>query len=151
MKSLPLGQQSFVDLRSANNYYVDKTPFIKAVMEHDAQVLLITRPRRFGKTLFMDTLQRFLEIDPANPGKSDANAQTFSGLKILEDKAFCKTWMGQHPVIGLSLKGAGAGTFELAYELFALNLVKVAKKYAFLMNSPNVTEDDKALLANYMN
>ena len=150
MKSLPVGQQSFVDLLANNNYYVDKTPFIKAVMTTAAQVLLITRPRRFGKTLFMDTLQQFLEIDSANPGCSDANAKLFNGLKILEDKAFCDAWMGQHPVISLSLKGAEADTFELAYELFALNLVAVAKKYAFLMDSPKVTEDDKAMLANYM-
>ena len=150
MKSLPLGQQSFVDLRSANNYYVDKTPFIKAVMEYDAQVLLLTRPRRFGKTLFMDTLQRFLEIDPANPGKSNANAPLFSGLKILEDKPFCDAWMGQHPVISLSLKGAGADTFELAYELFALNLIDVAKPFAFLLDSPRLSSDDKNQLSNYM-
>ena len=150
MQSLPLGQQSFVDLRSANNYYVDKTPFIKAVMEYDAQVLLLTRPRRFGKTLFMDTLQRFLEIDPANPGKSNANAPLFSGLKILEDKPFCDAWMGQHPVISLSLKGAGADTCELAYELFALNLIDVAKPFAFLRDSPRLSSDEKKQLSNYM-
>ncbi len=151
MKSLPLGQQSFIDLLTNNNYYVDKTPYIKAVMEYSAQVLLITRPRRFGKTLFMDTLQCFLEIDPENPGCSDAKAQLFAGLKILEDKPFCDAWMGQHPVISFSLKGAEAGTFELAYELFALNLMSVAKKFAYLLESPKVPEDDKALLANYMN
>ncbi len=150
MKSLPVGQQSFADLRSASNYYVDKTPFIKAVMEHDAQVLLLTRPRRFGKTLFMDTLQCFLEIDPTNPGNSDANARLFAGLKILEDKTFCDTWMGQHPVISFSLKGAEAGTFELAYELLALNLVKVAKKFAFLLGSPKLTQRQKTLLARYL-
>ncbi len=151
MKSLPVGQQSFVDLLTNNNYYVDKTPFIKAVVEYNAQVLLMTRPRRFGKTLFMDTLQCFLEIDPANPGCSDAHARLFAGLKILEDKAFCDAWMGQHPVVSFSLKGAEAGTFELAYELLALNLMSVAKKFAYLLESPKVSEDDKALLANYMN
>lgn len=62
MKSLSIGQQSFADLLTGNHYYVDKTPFIKTVMEHDAQVLFLTRPRRFGKTLFMDTLQCFLEM-----------------------------------------------------------------------------------------
>ncbi len=150
MKSLPVGQQSFTDLITSNNYYVDKTPFIKAVMEYAAQVLLITRPRRFGKTLFMDTMQRFLAIDPQNPGCSDAHAQLFDGLKILEDKPFCDAWMGQHPVIGLSLKGAEADTFELAYQLFALKLVDVAKPFAFLLDSPKVSPDDKELLANYL-
>ena len=151
MKSLPVGQQSFTDLITGNNYYVDKTPFIKEVLKHDAQVLLITRPRRFGKTLFMDTLQRFLEIDPANPGKSDANARLFNGLKILEDRTFCDTHMGQHPVIGLSLKNAVADTFEFAYQLFALNLVSVARQFAFLLESPKITADDKATLACYLN
>ncbi len=150
MKSLPVGRQFFADLVKNNGYYVDKTPFIKAVMEQDAQVLLVTRPRRFGKTLFMDTLQRFLAIDPANPGKSDANARLFAGLKILEDKDFCDAWMGQHPVISLSLKGAEADAFDLAYELFALNLMDVAKPFAFLLDSPKVSPDDKAQLSNYM-
>ena len=81
MKSLPIGQQSFTDLLTNNNYYVDKTPYIKAVTECSAQVLLITRPRRFGKTLFMNTLQCFLEIDPENPGCSDAKAQLFFGAQ----------------------------------------------------------------------
>ena len=57
MKSLPIRTQSFVALRRNNRYYVDKTAFIKRVLVDDsADVLLITRPRRFGKTLFMDTL-----------------------------------------------------------------------------------------------
>ncbi len=149
MKSLPLGQQSFADLRSANNYYVDKTPFIKAVMEYDAQVLLMTRPRRFGKTLFMDTLQRFLEIDPANPGNSDANTRLFAGLKILEDKAFCDHWMGQHPVIGLTFKDVAGISFETAYKAFANRLSALADQYAFLLESPKLTQRQKTLLARY--
>jgi len=150
MKSLSVGQQSFTDLLAGNNYYVDKTPFIKSVMECAAQVLLITRPRRFGKTLFMDTLQHFLEIDPVNPGNNNATARLFDGLKILEDKAFCDTWMGQHPVISLSLKGAEADTFDLAYELFALNLMDVAKPFAFLLDSPKLSSDDRQQLSDYM-
>ncbi len=150
MQSLPLGQQSFVDLRSANNYYVDKTPFIKAVMEYDAQVLLMTRPRRFGKTLFMDTLQRFLEIDPANPGNSDANASLFAGLKILEDKTFCQTWMGQHPVIGLSLKDVSGNAFESAYKALANRLCALADQHAFLLESPKLTQRQKTLLTRYI-
>ena len=149
MKSLPVGQQSFADLRSDNNYYVDKTPFIKAVMEHEAQVLFLTRPRRFGKTLFMDTLQCFLRIAPANPGKSDANARLFAGLKILEDKPFCDAWMGQHPVIGLSLKDVLGGSFELAYKKFANLLCALADQHAFLLESPKLTQRQKTLLARY--
>ena len=150
MKSLPVGQQSFVDLLSANNYYVDKTPFIKAVMEYDAQVLLMTRPRRFGKTLFMDTLQCFLRIDPANPGCNDANAQLFAGLKILKDEAFCKTWMGQHPVIGLTFKDVSGNSFEPAYKALANRLSALADQYAFLLESPKLTQRQKTLLARYI-
>ena len=150
MQSLPLGQQSFVDLRSANNYYVDKTPFIKAVMEYDAQVLLLTRPRRFGKTLFMDTLQCFLKIDPTNPGNSDANARIFEGLKILEDKTFCQTWMGQHPVIGLTFKDVSGNAFESAYKALANRLCALADQYAFLLESPKLTQRQKTLLTRYI-
>ena len=150
MKPLPLGQQSFADLITGNNYYVDKTPFIKAVMEYDAQVLLITRPRRFGKTLFMDTLRHFLAIDPVNPGNSDASARLFTGLRILEEKAFCDAWMGQHPVISLSLKDVSGGSFELAYKKFANLLCALADQHAFLLESPKLSQRQKTLLARYI-
>ena len=150
MKSLPVGQQSFADLITGNSYYVDKTPFIQTVMEYDAQVLLLTRPRRFGKTLFIDTLRCFLAIDPCNPGNTDANAQLFKGLKILENKTFCDAWMGRHPVISLTLKDVADASFESAYKNFANQLSALADQYTFLLDSPKLSQRQKTLLTRYV-
>ena len=70
MKLPPIGSFSFEEIREKDRYYVDKTPFIKTALESSASVLLITRPRRFGKSLFMDAMYRFLEVDFDNPGSS---------------------------------------------------------------------------------
>ena len=150
MKTLPIGLQSFTDLIESNNYYVDKTPFIKAVIEHAAQVLLITRPRRFGKTLFMDTMRRFLELNPVKPGCSESNARLFSGLKILEDKPFCGSFMGQHPVIFVSLKDAEDNNFHDAYQALARRFANTALEFTYLLDSPRLLPLEKERLARYM-
>ena len=105
MKQLPLGLDSFFTLRIEDKYFVDKTPFIKKVLKSDASVLLITRPRRFGKTMFMDKLYRFLGMNFEEPEKTSENEKLFSGLKVLEDKEFCRAYMGKFPVVSLTLKG----------------------------------------------
>lgn len=69
-KDLAIGYDSFSDLIGNNCYYVDKTQFLKTVLQDKSKVMLITRPRRFGKTLFMSTLESFLRIDLKNPGST---------------------------------------------------------------------------------
>ncbi len=149
MKLPPVGTFSFAALRAENKYYVDKTPFIKTVIESAASVLLITRPRRFGKSLFMDTIFRFLAIDPKNPGNSEANAQLFSGLKILEDQEFCNAYMGQYPVISLTLKDVKDNNFTNAYQAFASAIFKIANQYEYLLESPRLNANEKGIFANY--
>ena len=152
MKSLPVGTQSFVELRRNNRYYVDKTAFIKRVLADDsADVLLITRPRRFGKTLFMDTLKNFLQIDVNRPGEVTERRDLFEGLEILKDAEFCKTYMCQCPTIFLSLKSAEGPTFQRAYQAFARNLTQVAMAFSFLENSPNLSHEDKEFFKLYKN
>ncbi len=149
MKLLPVGRQSFADLVENNDYYVDKTPFIKAVM-HNAPVLLMTRPRRFGKTLFMNMMRRFFEIDPANPGHSEANARLFAGLKILEDQSFCDRFMGQHPVVFVSFKDVEDNNFSDAYQVLARRFARTALEFAYLQDSPRLLPQEKEQFARYM-
>ena len=152
MKSLPVGTQSFVELRRNNRYYVDKTAFIKRVLVDDsADVLLITRPRRFGKTLFMDTLKNFLQIDVNRPGEVTERRDLFEGLEILKDAEFCKPYKCQCPTIFLSLKSAEGPTFQRAYQAFARNLTQVAMAFSFLENSPNLSHEDKEFFKLYKN
>ncbi len=150
MKRLPpIGTSSFSTIRTESKYYVDKTPFIKTVIESAASVLLITRPRRFGKSLFMNTIFRFLAIDPKNPDGSEANAKLFSGLKILEDREFCDAYMGQYPVIFLTLKDVKDDTFIGAYREFADAIVDKAGEFKYLLDSPRLDKEEKKTFANY--
>ena len=93
-KKLPVGIDNFEKIIKNNFYYVDKTEMIHSLIQNWSEVNLITRPRRFGKTLNMNMLQTFFEIgtDPT----------VFDGLKISEDREFCEKYMGQFPVIEYS-------------------------------------------------
>ena len=82
LKKPAVGNENFPDMIRNNCFYVDNTGFIKTLMESESRVLLITRPSRFGKTLFMDTLKRFLQIDFDNPGATIQHEKLFSGLNI---------------------------------------------------------------------
>ena len=92
---LPIGIDGFEKIRTNDFYYVDKTMFIKELIQNWGEVNLFTRPRRFGKTLNMSMLKCFFEIgsDPA----------LFAGLKIMQDKELCNKYMGKFPVISISL------------------------------------------------
>ena len=150
MKNLPIGIDFFLELRSGNNYYVDKTRFIKTVLEDSARVMLITRPRRFGKTLFMDTIKTFLQVNPSNPGDTSFTEKAFSGVSILEEKDFCRDYMAQYPTISLSLKSAEGKNYEQAYGRFADILRGVARDFSFLLDSPQLSARDKDFFARYL-
>ena len=150
MKSLPIRTQSFVALRRNNRYYVDKTAFIKRVLVDDsADVLLITRPRRFGKTLFLDTLNTFLRIGIDGSDEVTERRKLFDGLEILQDEDFCKAYMCRYPTITLSLKSAEGASFLEAYQAFARNLVGIARSFGFLGSSTVLSAEDKETLARY--
>jgi len=113
-KPLPIGVDDFAKLIGGNYYYVDKTLFIKELLDMKGEVNLFTRPRRFGKTLSLSMLQRFFE----NTGSEDGNKRNrelFSGLKIMEQGDHYTCHMGQYPVINLSLKSGKQYSFEYAF------------------------------------
>lgn len=149
-KKLAVGGENFPDMIRKNCYYVDKTDFIKTVMESENRVMLITRPRRFGKTLFMDTLKNFLQMDFAKPGSTKQHEEMFAGKKVLQEQEFCRNFMGQYPVIFLSLKEVEGANYEKAYRQFAVKLSFVAAQYEFLLDSPNLTQREKAKLELYL-
>ena len=157
--ALPVTGDTFAEIREKNRYYVDKTPYLKTVFSEDeavddkslingTTVLLLTRPRRFGKTLLMNMFESFLKISAKEPGNITKHLNYFKGTKILEDKEFCKKYMGQFPVISISLKGVHGKTFKAAYFKLAELIVEKAKEFSFLENSPALDEDDKETYAN---
>ena len=108
-KLLGVGTESFAKLRESGCYYVDKTAFMKPLLVSGGDVTLITRPRRFGKSLFISTILEFLKVDPEHPGDASRQDRLFSGLQVLEDKAFCEQFMGRTPGALLELQGGAGG------------------------------------------
>ena len=99
-----IGGEVFSEIRRENCYYVDKTGFLNDFLPLPAKVSLITRPRRFGKTLFMSMLSEFFDI-------TKKSCKIFAGLKVSDNKELCSQWMNQYPVIFLSLKDVDKPTY----------------------------------------
>lgn len=134
-KKLPIGIEMFRKIRTAGFYYVDKTGFIKDLLTSWAEVNLITRPRRFGKTLNMDMLRTFFE--------PDTDPILFQGLKISEYSDLCNAYMGKYPVISISLKDVEGCNFEQARDMLGAVINEEAMNFQMLMDSPRLTEYEK--------
>ena len=134
-KKLPIGIDGFEKIRTNDFYYVDKTMFIKELLQNWGEVNLFTRPRRFGKTLNMSMLKCFFEIgcDPA----------LFDGLKIIQEKELCETYMGQFPVISISLKSVDGLNFRAACDALRFVIGSEAKRFRFLLESGRLDAEDK--------
>ena len=142
---LPYGQDDFDNLKADGCYFVDKTSSLKDVIDTDkSYVMLFTRPRRFGKSLFITMTESFLKIDSDNPGDTTLQQKSFKDTKILEDKEFCAKYKGQYPVICLTLKGVQGDDFEDAYYKLAEVVSAKADEYSFLKDSPSLDEKEKA-------
>ena len=132
---LPIGIENFEEIRQLGFYYVDKTKLIEQLLQNWGKVNLFTRPRRFGKTLNMSMLKNFFEIgtDPT----------LFEGLYIAQNRELCDAYLGQHPVIFLSLKGVEGLTFEAAKDMLKIMIRNEADRYYELKKSEKITEEDQ--------
>ena len=102
---IPVGISDFAKIRKYDYYYVDKTGLIADLLEKEtAEVTLITRPRRFGKTMGMSMLANFFDI------RKDSQ-EMFEGLEISKNTALCSEWMNQWPVLFLSFKDVDGNCF----------------------------------------
>ena len=146
--ALPYGKDDFPLLREGNCYFVDKPPYLKTVFTDQSAVMLFTRPRRFGKTLLISMFDSFLKINPEKPFDNSKQLELFKGTKILEDKEFCDKFMGQCPVIAITLKKVEGTNFNELYESFASAVYDVALRYSYLKNSNKLDKSDKDELEN---
>ena len=141
-KKLPIGIDIFEKLDREEFYYVDKTGMIEDLLQNRSEVNLFTRPRRFGKSLNMSMLKAFFEIG-GDPG-------LFKGLKISTNKEPCEKYMGQFPVISISLKSVEGLDFEAAKKALKDILGEEAGRFYFLTQSSKLTNEEiesyKALL-----
>ncbi|WP_406029996.1 AAA family ATPase, partial [Succinivibrio sp.] len=132
-------------------YYIDKSLYIKNVFENSASVILFTRPRRFGKTLLMDMFATCLTIGKDGSDNREFKEKIFDGLEILKDKEFTDEYMGQFPVIFISLKSAYGENFEQAYDSLARIVVWLFSDYDFLLDSKNLSKDEIENYSKYLN
>ena len=142
---IPVGKESFDEIRRDKSYYVDKTELIYDLLSStDNQVTLFTRPRRFGKTLMMRMLESFFSIQKAD------SRDVFEGLNIMKHAAFCTEWMNQYPVLFLTFKGVESLSFENAYEKLRVKLAELCKKHEKLLYSDQVNKADRNIFQKLM-
>ena len=109
-KPLPIGVDNFENLITKGYYFIDKTLFIRDLLDMKGEVNLFTRPRRFGKTLNMSMLRYFFEM-------GEDNEELFAGTKIMSAGEKYRNAMGQFPVVSLSLKSMKQPSYELSFEM----------------------------------
>ncbi len=134
-RTIGIGIQSFEKLITENSFYIDKTDFIRQWWENRDDVTLITRPRRFGKTLNMNMLERFLSVKYAGQG------EVFKGLSIWKDEKYHKL-QGSMPVIYLSFADVKANTFASAREKICMLIEEVYRRYDFLLTGGSLKEGE---------
>ena len=149
-KSLPIGFSDFERIISSNSYYVDKTSFIPkylgSTIEKDTAVNLFTRPRRFGKSLFLSVLKSFLTPNYKDFNDLSSHIALFKDLDVYKDQEFCNRYMGKFPVVSISFKGAGTSTsYENSLRRILLRFSELADTLEFL-NQYDLAEEDSDFL-----
>lgn len=134
-RTIGIGQQDFADIRRDGLFYIDKTKFIKEWWESKDSVTLITRPRRFGKTLTMSMLDEFFSV------KYAGEAELFYGLQIWQEETY-RSMQGTWPVINLSFANVKEPTYEMAKRRICQILTDIYNKNQFLLTSGLLTEEE---------
>ena len=134
-QTIGIGYQDFSMIREKNYFYIDKTDFIREWWENGAQVTLITRPRRFGKTLNMSMTEQFFSLDYA--GRSDL----FEGLSIWEKEEY-RNLQGTYPVISLSFAGVKENTYQKAYERICQMLSELYIRFGKIKDKEKLTDSE---------
>lgn len=134
---VPIGYDSFDEIRHNGSYYVDKSELIYDLLtENQVKVALVTRPRRFGKSLNMSMIRSFLDINRNS-------REIFKGLSVTKHEEFCKEWMNQYPVIFTTLKDAEALTFENAYAMLKNIIADICRSHRYLLEDERSEAEDR--------
>lgn len=136
-RAVGIGLQSFEKIVERNCFYIDKTGFIKEWWENQDDVTLITRPRRFGKTLNMSMLEQFLSVEYVGRGE-----ELFGGLEIWKEEDY-RRLQGTYPVISLSFAGVKEHSFSKARKMICHVIRSLYNRYDFLLNSGCLNEEER--------
>lgn len=139
--NIPVGISNFEKIRNNGFYYVDKTGLIEELLKTEAEVTLITRPRRFGKTLGMSMLESFFDIR-----KNSRNL--FEGLEIARQSELCSKWMNQYPTVSVSFRQVDGLNFTSAYDMLTMVFADLYNKHLYLLEDSHVTEFQKKTFTN---
>lgn len=144
-KNLPVGIEFFKKIIDENYYYVDKTLMIKELLDRQSYVNLITRPRRFGKTLALDMIKAFFEKELDDYGNVIDNRYYFDGMKIAEAGEKYMQNMGQYPVIFMSFKSAKQPDMSTAVWMLKKQIVSEYIRHRYVLDSDVLLESEKEL------
>ena len=136
---ISVGSSDFAEYRKGDYYYVDKTGLIEELLKTPGiKVTLITRPRRFGKTMNMSMLAEFFDI------RKDSRP-IFSGLKIADNKELCEAWMNQWPVIHVTFRSVFGSCFKDAYSMIEAVIAELYKQHIYLLEKPEMMVYDREI------
>lgn len=135
----PVGISDFSKIRENEYYYIDKTGLICEVLKNPGtEVTLITRPRRFGKTLGMSMLAEFFDI------KKDSR-KMFQGLEISKHEELCHAWQNQRPTVFLTFKNVDGLSFESAYGQLKYEIGRLYEVYAYLLDGEHISDNERQI------
>ncbi len=143
--NLPVGISDFAEIRRRGYYYVDKSALVRELLARTgAEVTLITRPRRFGKTLAMSMLENFFDI-------RKNSRDLFRDLEIAKDRQLCETWMNQYPTVFISFRQVDGLNFTGAYDMLTMVIAGLFNRHRYLLEEDNVSEFQKTAFRRLAN
>ena len=142
--NIPVGVSDFTEIRKNGYYYIDKSGLIKDILKTaSTKVTLITRPRRFGKTLAMSMLDSYFDI------RKDSK-QLFDGLEISQNQVLCSEWMNKYPTIFVSFRQVEGLDFKGAYDMLTVVIANLFNEHIYLLDSKKTTEFQKTSFKNLL-
>ena len=142
--NIPVGVSDFTEIRKNGYYYIDKSGLIKDILKTaSTKVTLITRPRRFGKTLAMSMLDSYFDI------RKDSK-QLFDGLEISQNQVLCNEWMNKYPTIFVSFRQVEGLDFKGAYDMLTVVIANLFNEHIYLLDSKKATEFQKTSFKNLL-
>lgn len=142
--NIPVGVSDFTEIRKNGYYYIDKSGLIKDILKTaSTKVTLITRPRRFGKTLAMSMLDAYFDI------RKDSK-QLFDGLEISQNQVLCSEWMNKYPTIFVSFRQVEGLDFKGAYDMLTVVIANLFNEHIYLLDSKKATEFQKTSFKNLL-
>ena len=144
MAGIGIGESDFKALRIRQNYYIDKTMYIKDIIDNESRVILVTRPRRFGKTLNMSMLKYYFDC------RQKDNIELFKGLKILKEEEKYTSKLGAYPVIYITLKDVQDRSFENMLLNLKSTMINVYQEHRYLLESSKIYPEEKEKITDIL-